>query len=128
MSLELNGFGVDRPRGTCAAHRPISARLEPASRLRSVQHWFACAAPSDLARRAPHGPTECLSPPLDTPGASWRTDPARRKPRPPYDLVGLLEISHLALEIHNPLLLSTGDTRPLVVVDLGLQHPAAPQL
>src|SRR6476619_1042529 len=56
MSLELNGFGVDRPRGTCAAHRPISARLEPASRLRSVQHWFACAAPSDLARRAPRRP------------------------------------------------------------------------
>jgi hypothetical protein len=43
---------TSRPRTTCTAHRPISARLEPASRLRSVQHWFAHAAPSDLARQA----------------------------------------------------------------------------
>lgn len=34
--LELNGFGVEPARGSCAAHRPISTRLEPASRLRSV--------------------------------------------------------------------------------------------
>src|SRR6185437_5985290 len=48
--LELNGFGVDTHTGmSCAADRPISTRLEPASRLRSVQHWFARAAPSDLA-------------------------------------------------------------------------------
>ena len=51
--LELNGFGVDTHTGvSCAANRPISTRLEPASRLRSVHHWFACAAPSDLAQRA----------------------------------------------------------------------------
>ena len=50
--LELDGFGVEPTQGSCTAHRPISTRLEPASRLRSVQHWFACAAPSDLARRA----------------------------------------------------------------------------
>jgi hypothetical protein len=31
---------------------PYPPDLEPASRLRSVQHWFAYAAPSDLARRA----------------------------------------------------------------------------
>jgi len=47
--LELNGFGVNTHRVLCAADRPISARLEPASRLRSFNHWFACAAPSDLA-------------------------------------------------------------------------------
>ena len=111
--LELNGFGVKPARGSCAADRPISARLEPASRLRRVHHWFACAAPSHLARRArtvwqyqhgspsrgrlppitvvpsdrlprrfirplrrPNG--DGLSPPLDTPGASWRTAPPRR--------------------------------------------------
>jgi hypothetical protein len=97
----------------CTADRPISARLEPASRLRSFQHWFAHAAPSDLAQRArtvwqyQHGSPsrgrlppitvvpgdrlpQCfirplrrpnrdgLSPPPDTPGASWRTAPPRR--------------------------------------------------
>ncbi len=47
---------------SCTANRPISTRLEPASRLRSFYHWFAYAAPSDLARRArtvwqyQHGP------------------------------------------------------------------------
>jgi hypothetical protein len=38
--------------GACAADRPISTRLEPASLLRSFDHWFAHAAPSDLARQA----------------------------------------------------------------------------
>lgn len=48
--LEKDGFGVDTPPGvTCTADRPISTRLEPASRLRSFYHWFACAVPSDLA-------------------------------------------------------------------------------
>ena len=51
--LEKDGFGVDTPSGVpCTAHRPISTRLEPASRLRSFYHWFAYAVPSDLARRA----------------------------------------------------------------------------
>ena len=57
--------------GSCTADRPISARLEPASRLRSVQHWFAHAAPSDLAQRArtvwqyPHGsPSRGRLPPI----------------------------------------------------------------
>ena len=52
--LELNGFGVDPSTSvrSCTADRPISTRLEPASRLRSFQHWFAHAAPSDLAQRA----------------------------------------------------------------------------
>lgn len=53
---ELSGFGVKTPpsraRASRTAHRPISARLEPASLLRSVHHWFAFAAPSDLARQA----------------------------------------------------------------------------
>ena len=31
---------------------PISASFEPAERLRGVDHWFAHAVPSDLARRA----------------------------------------------------------------------------
>src|SRR5262249_17455996 len=97
----------------CTEDGPISARLEPASRLRSVQHWFACAAPSDLAQRArtvwqyQHGSPsrgrlppitvvpgdrlprcfirplrrpnrDGLSPPPDTPSASWRTAPPRR--------------------------------------------------
>lgn len=38
----LDGFGVKGPglttRPSCAAHRPISTRLEPASRLRSFHH------------------------------------------------------------------------------------------
>ena len=34
------------------AHRPISTRFDPASRLRSFHHWFALATPSDLAERA----------------------------------------------------------------------------
>jgi hypothetical protein len=39
--------------GVRALHTgPYPPDLEPASRLRSVQHWFAYAAPSDLARRA----------------------------------------------------------------------------
>jgi hypothetical protein len=39
--------------GARALHTgPYPPDLEPASRLRSVQHWFAYAAPSDLARRA----------------------------------------------------------------------------
>ncbi len=36
-TAELNGFGVDQPHtacGSCTAHRPISTRFEPASRLR----------------------------------------------------------------------------------------------
>jgi hypothetical protein len=40
---ELDGFGAKNPTAagtSCAAHRPISTRLEPASRLRSVHHWF----------------------------------------------------------------------------------------
>src|SRR4051794_9154494 len=120
--LELNGFGVEPTQGSCAAHRPISTRLEPASRLRSVHHWFAYAAPSDLTRRARtvwqyqhDSPSrgrlppitvvpsdrlprrfirplrrpnrDGLSPPLDTPGASWRTAPSRSSPRraaPPH--------------------------------------------
>ncbi len=38
-------------RWPCAAHRPLSARFEPASLLRSVKHWFTCITPSDLATR-----------------------------------------------------------------------------
>lgn len=54
---ELNGFGVDNPNSQTlgesrAAHRPISTRLEPASLLRSVNHWFTLVTPSDLARQA----------------------------------------------------------------------------
>ena len=38
--------------GSRTAHRPISARFEPAPDLRGVHHWFARTTPSDLARRA----------------------------------------------------------------------------
>ena len=38
--------------GSRTAHRPISARFEPAPDLRGVHHWFARATPSGLARRA----------------------------------------------------------------------------
>jgi hypothetical protein len=37
--------------GSRTAHRPVSTRFEPALRLRGVNHWFACATPSDLASR-----------------------------------------------------------------------------
>jgi len=43
---------TSRPRTPRTAHRPISTRLSTASRLRSFNHWFALAAPSDLARQA----------------------------------------------------------------------------
>ena len=33
------------------AHWPVSTRFEPANCLRSFNHWFALATPSDLARR-----------------------------------------------------------------------------
>jgi hypothetical protein len=38
--------------GSRTAHRPISARFEPAPDLRGVHHWFARTTPSGLARRA----------------------------------------------------------------------------
>ena len=38
--------------GSHTAHRPISARFEPAPDLRGVHHWFARTTPSGLARRA----------------------------------------------------------------------------
>lgn len=38
----------------CAAHRPISTRLEPASLLRGVEHWFTSVTPSGLASTSPH--------------------------------------------------------------------------
>jgi hypothetical protein len=38
--------------GSRTAHRPISARFEPAPDLRGVYHWFARTTPSGLARRA----------------------------------------------------------------------------
>jgi hypothetical protein len=41
-----------RSRTACAAIRPTSTRLEPASRLRGFNHWFTSVAPSCLARRA----------------------------------------------------------------------------
>ena len=37
--------------GPRTAHRPRSARLELAPRLRGVSHWFTLVAPSDLASR-----------------------------------------------------------------------------
>jgi hypothetical protein len=49
------GFGVDPPPedgGLRAAYRPVSTRFEPALCLRSFNHWFALATPSDLARQA----------------------------------------------------------------------------
>jgi hypothetical protein len=39
---------------SCAAHRPISTRLEPASLLRGVKYWFTSVAPSGLASTSPH--------------------------------------------------------------------------
>jgi hypothetical protein len=44
------------------------------------------------------------------------------------NLVGLLEISVLALELFDPLLLGRGDTRAVLGVDLRLQHPLAQSL
>src|SRR6266511_3804053 len=50
---ELHGFGVDpHQQWSCAAHRPLPARFEPASLLRSFKHWFTCVTPSDLAEQA----------------------------------------------------------------------------
>lgn len=52
---ELNGFGVDHPNHqgqSRTAHRPISTRFEPASRLRSFNHWFTSVTPSGLAEQA----------------------------------------------------------------------------
>ena len=124
--LELNGFGVDPPPGCRALH---TGPYPPGwSRLRGYgasEHWFACAAPSDLARRArtvwqyQHGSPsrgrlppitvvpgdrlprrfirplrrpnrDGLSPPLDTPGASWRTA------RPPKKVAAAFKISWLS--------------------------------
>src|SRR5215472_7311464 len=48
------GFGVDPPSADSTsrtAHWPVSTRFEPARCLRSFNHWFALATPSDLARR-----------------------------------------------------------------------------
>ena len=44
------------------------------------------------------------------------------------NLVGFLEVSDLTLELFHPLLLSTGDTRTLIGVQLGLQLPPPQRL
>ncbi len=41
-----------QPRTACAAIRPTSTRLEPASLLRGFNHWFTLVTPFRLARRA----------------------------------------------------------------------------
>jgi hypothetical protein len=40
------------PEPSCTADRPTSTRFEHGFGLRSVNHWFAYAIPSDLARQA----------------------------------------------------------------------------
>lgn len=49
--------------------------------------------------------------------------PREEKRRRLQNLVGFLEISVLALQLFDPLLLGGGDTRALMSVDLDLQHP-----
>jgi hypothetical protein len=59
-----------RPRTACAAFRPTSTRLEPASALRGFNRWFTLVTPFRLAERAqavwwyrPASPSSGLLPP-----------------------------------------------------------------